>query len=468
MKLKVVTGIMLTLLAIGFLALAYDIQPVETEPTTIIVPDDYAKIQWAIGNASNGDTIFVKIGTYVENITVYKSIILTGEDRDNTIIDSKPHLSVTAHNVTIAKFTIKHIVYLEDYNNFTITNTRIDFFTYHPIELRNSNNSLISNNEIYNVSLGGTLGIILRNCSFCTIEDNTISSIAANTGGIGLEHCQNNTVRGNMVLGNASMVEDTGIALAGGSDNLLVENMIKNNDWGVFIISSQRNIVYHNNFINNTNYWGVYNTTWDNGYPSGGNYWSGYDGTDVYSGQYQNETGPDRIGDTPYDIPGSWPVGMQDIYPLMNPWPTSSSNVTWKWLDDKNNPFWLSVNVTLSSDHPIENFSFNRSLGQISFNITSTTSGFCSVAVPKLLMDGAFKILINDTLVASRLTWNKSHTFIYFAYNQGTHNVKIIGEIITRIRGPDLLSIADVNGDGLVDIVDIVIVALRFGWEEDC
>jgi nitrous oxidase accessory protein NosD len=42
--------------------------------------------------------------------------------------------------------------------------------------------------------------------------------------------------------------------------------------------------------------------TWDNGYPSGGNYWSDYNGTDFYSGIYQNATGSDGIGDTPYTM----------------------------------------------------------------------------------------------------------------------------------------------------------------------
>ena len=41
---------------------------------------------------------------------------------------------------------------------------------------------------------------------------------------------------------------------------------------------------------------------WDNSYPDGGNFWSDYNGTDVYKGPYQNETGSDGIGDTPYVI----------------------------------------------------------------------------------------------------------------------------------------------------------------------
>ena len=40
--------------------------------TTYYVPDDHEKIQWAVDNASAGDTIIVRDGTYVENIDVKK------------------------------------------------------------------------------------------------------------------------------------------------------------------------------------------------------------------------------------------------------------------------------------------------------------------------------------------------------------------------------------------------------------
>lgn len=45
-------------------------------------------------------------------------------------------------------------------------------------------------------------------------------------------------------------------------------------------------------------------------------YWSDYAGVDEFSGPYQNNTGSDGIGDTPYIIHGN----NQDQYPLMKPW----------------------------------------------------------------------------------------------------------------------------------------------------
>jgi len=44
--------------------LGFNIQLAKSEPTTRVVPDDYEKIQWAVGNASDGDSVFVRAGTY--------------------------------------------------------------------------------------------------------------------------------------------------------------------------------------------------------------------------------------------------------------------------------------------------------------------------------------------------------------------------------------------------------------------
>jgi len=49
-------------------------------------PGNFSKIQDAINNASNGDTVFVFSGTYNENPYVNKSIELIGENKNSTII----------------------------------------------------------------------------------------------------------------------------------------------------------------------------------------------------------------------------------------------------------------------------------------------------------------------------------------------------------------------------------------------
>src|SRR4030042_2566389 len=51
-------------------------------------PNNYSRIQDAIDNASNGDTVYVFNGTYYERLAIYSEINLIGENRDNTIIDA--------------------------------------------------------------------------------------------------------------------------------------------------------------------------------------------------------------------------------------------------------------------------------------------------------------------------------------------------------------------------------------------
>ena len=43
---------------------------------TIYVPDNYAKIQWAVDNATDGDTIVVRDGTFVREDIIFKKLML--------------------------------------------------------------------------------------------------------------------------------------------------------------------------------------------------------------------------------------------------------------------------------------------------------------------------------------------------------------------------------------------------------
>jgi len=62
------------------LTLEFNIQPVKTEATTLIVPDNYPTIQAAINAAVSGSTILVKNGTYTENVVINKMLSLLGEN----------------------------------------------------------------------------------------------------------------------------------------------------------------------------------------------------------------------------------------------------------------------------------------------------------------------------------------------------------------------------------------------------
>ncbi|MEM4258645.1 MAG: NosD domain-containing protein [Candidatus Thermoplasmatota archaeon] len=71
----------------------------------------YRYIQDGIDHATAGDTVFVFNGTYPENIDIPKAILLTGEHPETTILDgttTESVIRITAHGVTIKKFTIKN------------------------------------------------------------------------------------------------------------------------------------------------------------------------------------------------------------------------------------------------------------------------------------------------------------------------------------------------------------------------
>lgn len=79
---------------------------VKAEPKTIVVPDDFSDLVDAVGNATEGDTIFVKKGTYsiespdenntllLSGIEINKSLSIIGEKQENTIIVFPPDTRV--------------------------------------------------------------------------------------------------------------------------------------------------------------------------------------------------------------------------------------------------------------------------------------------------------------------------------------------------------------------------------------
>ena len=85
--------------------------------TVIHVPGDYSTIQLGLNNASEGDTVLVESGTYIENIIWpdVDNITLTGENTNECIIDGGSNgvvincfTSQDERNATIRGFTIQN------------------------------------------------------------------------------------------------------------------------------------------------------------------------------------------------------------------------------------------------------------------------------------------------------------------------------------------------------------------------
>jgi len=380
---------------------------VNASPDIIHVPADYAKIQWAIGNATDGDTIIVSAGIYYEHVTIDKPLTLQGENR-NSIIDGNN----TGHVVTITADNV-------NISDFTIQNSGSGFwdsglYTY------NSSWCNIS----YNILTLNGHGIWLDWDSDSNIL--TGNNVSHNLVGIGLSISRNNIVTNNYVFSSVYC----GIGLSSASDNIITNNLAKNNGHGIWLdystnvtvtrntvtnnlhgISldhSDNNMIFHNNIVNNTYQARIINSTstWDSDYE--GNYWSDYDGADINQ---------DGIGDTAYMIDAN----NTDNYPLMGMF--SDFEVIWEE---------ETYHVTTICNSTISAFQFNQEERILSFNVTGPdfTVGFCRITIPKALINETYTVLVDGEQVDVTVlpVSNSTHAFLYFTYIHSTHEVVIIPE----------------------------------------
>jgi len=190
-------------------------RPITVTPTpqVIYVPDDYAKIQWAVDNANAGDTIIVRDGIYTENIVVDKPLTIKSENGSaNCIVQAanpnNPVFEVTADHTEINGFTVKNAT---------------------------------------GEGPGAGAGIYLRGVEYCLISNNTAIS---NEYGICLSSSSNNKVQNNIASSNTY----EGILVASSSDNILKNNNCSNNGEGIHLDFSSNNTLKNNSMSNNRVY----------------------------------------------------------------------------------------------------------------------------------------------------------------------------------------------------------------------
>lgn len=76
----------------------------------IVVPHDFPTIHAALGEADEGDTVYVSRGTYYENIALVDNVVLVGQDMLNTIIDGGRGAPcvIGADGAVIMNFTVRN------------------------------------------------------------------------------------------------------------------------------------------------------------------------------------------------------------------------------------------------------------------------------------------------------------------------------------------------------------------------
>ncbi|SES84852.1 parallel beta-helix repeat (two copies) [Methanococcoides vulcani] len=285
---------------------------------------DYTSIQDAVDVATNGDTILVYPGTYVENVDVNKELTIIAESGpDVTTVQCVPgmddyvfHAGNLTENVNV---TI---------NGFNVTGGRgIGFSESLHSELRNN---IISDGGIFAGGSDITVinntviskGIILYD-SEGILENNEVFSCSGT--GITIEGQADGTLVNNTIYENG-----VGIRIWDFGSGDIYNNTIYRNEVGIKIYGNSYGKIANNYFNNTMNaqidvpYLGIY-ITWNTtktaganiiGGPFlGGNYWAHPNGTGF--SQIGEDLDGDGICDSPYIIDGN----NTDYLPLYLPTP---------------------------------------------------------------------------------------------------------------------------------------------------
>ena len=191
---------------------------------------NYSKIQDAIDNASDGDTVFIydDSSPYFENITIDKPINLIGEDIETTIIAfnySNNVVNITADYVTISKLTIQN-------GNYGIF-------------VKSSYHNIINNKICSNLNFGLCLSYSTNNIIF---ENN----IPNNLYGIATGYKSNyNFISNNILTNNTGANMGTGMSI-NSEQNVVTDNIISDCDYGISLHSkSKNNEISENSLFNN-------------------------------------------------------------------------------------------------------------------------------------------------------------------------------------------------------------------------
>ncbi len=172
----------------------------------------YSTIQEAINasETSDGHVLYVASGLYIENVNVYKSLWLIGEDPITTIVDGAKVgtvLTISVDNVTVKGFTIR-------------------------------------NSGLMLPPYGMDCGVLLDHVSGCNLSQNVITN---NLIGLYLLFSKNNILDQNTVHSNM----EEGICLWYSGNNTLIGNQIFNNSYNFEV--SGKSFADFNNTVDTTN-----------------------------------------------------------------------------------------------------------------------------------------------------------------------------------------------------------------------
>jgi parallel beta-helix repeat protein len=227
-------------------------------------PGNYSKIQDAVDNASGGDTIFVFQGIYYETVVIPRQLTILGESKQTTIIDSQKKgytIWITANNVTISGFTLENGSHSSIIDNDAELYLDASFIT-------------IIGNIIRGYDFGIMCGVFAPSKGHNAISKNIISNTSVGISLTGtnnyisqnfITHCSNdgilifdgnNTISGNIIFSN-----EVGFEFCNVGENNISGNEFRENYLAIVFswvedeelhYRNRNNIIYGNNFRNNT------------------------------------------------------------------------------------------------------------------------------------------------------------------------------------------------------------------------
>jgi parallel beta-helix repeat protein len=207
-----------------------------------------------------GDTVYVFNGTYLDHVSVSKSLSLVGENRDNVIVNGSGTGNVFYITTPVTKVNI---------SSFTITNGQ------YGIQIYKSSNNSITNCNIYK-NTGSGIYIFTtsydNNITNCNVYKNTQHGIyvytTSNRNNITNCNVYNNTLYGiylrtsnNSITNCNAYNNNYGIYLSSSSNNSITNCNVYNNNYGIFLSNSPNNKLRGNTIYDNVSNLGFSGTT---------------------------------------------------------------------------------------------------------------------------------------------------------------------------------------------------------------
>jgi parallel beta-helix repeat protein len=180
-------------------------------------PGNYTRIQDAIDNASDGDTIIVFNGTYHEDILVDKQLYLRGINLPILTAKDFYVLSIEANNCTIDNFKIP------------LWDNGVDIHSHY--------------NVIKNCSITSRFRIV--NSSYNYLFNNKISSQGIEV----ISNSNNNNISSNNISYTSTARTRYGIYISNSMNNMIFNNIFFRNWRGIYIASTINTTLLRNHFF---------------------------------------------------------------------------------------------------------------------------------------------------------------------------------------------------------------------------